>query len=102
MSSAENHAAVLRETATGRGLKRIVLPYGGAGAVAFSPDGKFFAVAVNYPPYRIEVWSADGKEKVHTLQGHDTAVTMLAFSPDGRRLASGMDNTTALVWELRR
>jgi WD40 repeat protein len=34
-----------------------------------------------------------------TLKGHDDAVTSVAWSPDGRRLATGSDDKTAKVWD---
>src|SRR5262249_4640542 len=44
---------------------------------------------------------ATGKE-VRRLEGHRGKVSCLAFSADGRRLASGSQDTTVLVWYLGR
>jgi WD40 repeat protein len=35
---------------------------------------------------------------VESLRGHSAAVRTLAFSPDGRRLASGSADDTVEVW----
>jgi hypothetical protein len=39
-------------------------------------------------------------KKVKILAGHRGTVTQLAYSPDGRRLASCSTDTTALVWDV--
>ncbi|MBK6973093.1 MAG: caspase family protein [Sterolibacteriaceae bacterium] len=36
------------------------------------------------------------------LQGHDSAIRAMAFSPDGRFLASSSDNGTTILWDLVR
>ncbi|MCA9964983.1 MAG: hypothetical protein KC423_12090 [Anaerolineales bacterium] len=37
---------------------------------------------------------------MQTLIGHTDLVTRLAFSPDGRFLATGSDDQTARLWEI--
>lgn len=71
-------------------------------AVAFSPDGaRVFAAGVDN---RIRVWSvsADAKEGSNKLLqsvfAHEGAVLRLAFSPDGKTLASSADNGTVKLW----
>jgi WD40 repeat protein len=39
-----------------------------------------------------------GKELL-TLRGHSNAVSGVAFSPDGKRLATGSADQTAKVWD---
>jgi WD40 repeat protein len=55
-------------------------------AAAYSPDGGFIASAGTGRVIR--VWKAAGRQDVAVLHGHLWDVTGLAFSADGRRLAS--------------
>ena len=78
--------------------------WGSGMSVRFSPDGK--ALAIAREAGRIELWDAGSGTKRHALVG-DTSdrASVLAFSPDGTRLASagydawGGDNTIR-VWDL--
>ena len=66
--------------------------------VAFSPDGKRLAANVRLPGAggppgpgagEVKVWDAQTGEELLSLKGHAGWVWSVAFSPDGKRLASG-------------
>src|SRR5439155_20931653 len=74
------------------------------GPVAFAADGRSFAATVytsgSRTPGEIRVFeTASGRERLRIgdLPGR---VESLAFFPDGRRLASGLSDSSVLIWDL--
>lgn len=101
-TSAKNHPVAWWDLAKGDLLQQIVLPEENAGPVAFAPDGKLFAVASTKPGTRIRlIETATGRE-VRKIEGFRGTVRSLAFMPDGKRLVSGMEDSSALIWDLTR
>ena len=45
----------------------------------------------------LHAWS--GYQSLMTLHGHDGAVDLVAFSPDGKRIISGSGENTIKVWD---
>lgn len=81
------------------GNEQRVLPYGGD-VVAFSPDGRLLAVGDSaFAKHAVDVWEVQTGKKLHTLEGHSWAVWGLAFSRDGRLLASG-GGKTIKIWDV--
>lgn len=69
----------------------------GTWCVTFSPDGHHFAGAVGD---RVHLWEAETGREVQSLAGHKEAVRCIAYSPDGRWLASGSVDKTLKLWEV--
>src|SRR5262249_52288145 len=63
----------------------------------FSPDGRTFVVGTNEAVHLYEV--ATGQER-RRFVGHNRNILSLAFSNDGRKLATGSHDTTVLVWDV--
>ncbi len=75
-----------------------LLDHGGAGCVAFSPDGK--TVAAGEWDGTVVLHDAETGAVRGRLEGHRGPVRSVVFSADGRRLASSSADLTALVWDL--
>jgi len=67
-------------------------------AIAVSPD--FALVAMAQFNGRIGIWDIAQGKRIAVLPGHRGRVRCLAFSTDGKRLASGSEDTTILIWDL--
>ncbi|BCG02019.1 hypothetical protein PPGU19_065870 (plasmid) [Paraburkholderia sp. PGU19] len=63
-------------------------------ALSFSPEGNL--VAVGEETGTVEVWGVDPRKALSFFNAYNEAVTALAFSPDGRTLASGGGGTVKL------
>jgi len=47
----------------------------------------------------VQVWDAADGGHVYTYRGHTDEVTAVAWSPDGKRIASVSDDDTMQVWD---
>ena len=45
------------------------------------------------------MWDAASSQELLTLRGHADSIQSVAWSPDGRRLATGSDDRTAKMWD---
>jgi RNA polymerase sigma factor (sigma-70 family) len=106
----------LWELATGKLVQKVSLAADGStgrgriDCLAFSPDGRTLAGGgrtvgdQRIPPAAVLFWDVRSGKEVYALRiprlPGDDVVACLAFSPDGKTLATGGCDTTVLIWQL--
>jgi hypothetical protein len=91
---------VLYEARTGHVIRRWSdsgKPANWEEALCFSADGRLLASSDGS---LVHVWEAATGQELRALRGHRGDVHALAFSGNGRRLASASDDRTCLIWDL--
>ncbi|HKI20127.1 MAG TPA: hypothetical protein VKA15_19715, partial [Isosphaeraceae bacterium] len=88
----------IHDTATGRELRTLPGPGGGADHVEVSPDGRRF-IAENHE-HALLVHDLAGEAGPRILRGHAGPIQRATLSNDGRRLATAGNDGTTRVWDL--
>ena len=52
--------------------------------------------------WTVRVWDVGTGKEVRLFEGHRGPVKALAFSPDGKRLATASRDSTVLIWDVSR
>ena len=98
-STANTSAPVrLWDVDAGTEIGAITPPMGPATLLEFSPDSSRLAIAAVYPMSLKIIDVSSGRQIVEVTS--ERQITSLAFSPDGSRIAAGLDDGTVSVWAL--
>jgi WD40 repeat protein len=89
----------LFEVATGKEVRQVGLP-DMIGLAAFAPDGRSLGVAWWSSQWSIRLLDAATLRERAKLADPNASVRSLAFAPDGKLLASGLTDTTAVFWDV--
>jgi len=81
-----------------KNVGNVATPYGSRG-VSLSPSGT--EVAVAGADNHVYVYSVSGNSltQTHKIEGHRGPLTTVAYSPDGKHLASADTNREIIVWD---
>lgn len=73
----------------------------GLGCMALSPDGQRIATGSALLDPTVKVWDTQAGKRVFILRGHGDFVSSLAFSRDGKTLASASRDGTTRIWDMK-
>jgi RNA polymerase sigma factor (sigma-70 family) len=80
------------------GGSSVTLGQAGVAVVAFSPDSRMLAQGDRQS---LVVWNLATAQALGRYEGHRAFIGAVAYAPDGRSVATGSGDTTALIWDVK-
>jgi WD40 repeat protein len=72
--------------------------------MAFSPDGRTIATASGdgrpWMERSVRLWDCATGQQRRRFDGHETQLTCLVFSRDGKTIISGSEDGMVIVWDV--
>ena len=89
---------------TGQTRRVIAIPGRNVGHIEFSADGRLLAAVTSLrdEPRVIRIFRLLDKKEVQSIETRIPWITALAFTPDGKRLAAGLYDTSIVLWDVRK
>ena len=76
-------------------------------ALDISPDGRLLIFGHGEPlestsetEYVLRLWDIESGEELHQYNGHSAPIHTVAFSPDGKTIASGGEDNQLILWQV--
>ena len=86
---------------SGRSIYKFTKPsYSYSIFVAFSPNGKLIA-SVLQDNKTLCIWNMHKAKEICILEGHIDSISSIAFSPDGKQIASASRDKTVRIWDVK-